>query len=259
MSLGPFRVGDIPVAAIAIDVSREDSLTPLAGFTEVTPTVIGPDGLPIEGFTGFIDGTDVVIEWPVEDPQVSVLTQPGIYIVQAALTGAGVQESISPRAFQVLAVTAGDELWATVGDVKAATGRDVSEEALTQAQIQIELYSRLTAVETYPANTTPTNDDQTIPVSARDYKWLKLAVAYQAAWLEVQPDLYDRNGITNISQDGASVQYTASGLSLAPLAKKALANLSWLGSRSVSIGNPRMSSAAYVEWLDDQHAWEPMR
>lgn len=253
MALGPFRVGDRPAAAIQLDIQNGLEDVSVAGFNSVAVILTDPNGNPVTGLSGSIDGSAVLVEWPTTE---SALEIEGAYILQVTLIGTDLQETLQPRAFNVLAITNVSSAWATVADVKAATGKQVAEETLVRAQFHVEVLTRVAAVECYPAGTAPTGD-QTFPVSKRDLRWLKAAVAYQAGWMESQPDLFDRNDVTNISQDGVGVQYTVSGLTLAPLARRALNNLSWFGSRSVNIGARSRSYADYVEWLDDQGQWKP--
>lgn len=254
MSIGPFRVGDKPLASLAIDLSRPGSINPTAGFAESEVTILDPDGIPLEGFTSLIADNDVVIDWPVGE---SVLTKPGIYIIQVALVNEDNRETVSPTAFSVLAVNSEPALWASVADVKAVTGLDVSEEVLARAQFQVEILVGVLAAQSYMAGTSHT-EDQKVAISYGDTQWLKRGVAYQAAWLSAQPDVYQRNNVTSIGQDGVSVQYADQGLILGPLAKKALNRVSWLGSRAVRSGSGPVSYANYVEYLDDLGNWERM-
>lgn len=109
--------------------------------------------------------------------------------------------------------------WATASDVEEITGITVTDAQLSQAQAQIELRVGRTASQT-----------STLRTSA--LVWLRLAVAYQAAWMTAQPDLYTRSEVDSVSQDGASVRWKPDGQMLAPLARRALKRLGWKGTRS---------------------------
>ncbi len=80
---------------------------------------------------------------------------------------------------------------------------------------------------------------------ARDRNWLVRAICYQAAWMPSQPDLFSRNDMTSISQDGQTFQARdEDSFLLAPLAKKALSRCSWMRSRSVRLSRGRQSRIA---------------
>lgn len=113
--------------------------------------------------------------------------------------------------------------WATAEEVAEITGVTPSAEVLALAHQTIELkVGRLS--------------EGTAHITARDLRWLRRAVAYQAAWLPSQPDYLTRSETSGtVIQDGAHVNVTPSGQVLAPLARRALKRLSWRGSRSVSM------------------------
>lgn len=108
--------------------------------------------------------------------------------------------------------------WATVTDVSTITGSTVDAGQLARATSLIELAVGRTEDNTF--------------IPARDLRWLKRAVAYQAAWMLAQPDLLTKADVKSSSQDGAWQVYKGGQL-LAPLAKKCLKKLTWRGNRSV--------------------------
>lgn len=111
--------------------------------------------------------------------------------------------------------------WATVAETANITGRTVTDATVTQAQFQIELFSGVT-------------EEYAIP--RRDLRHLKLAVAYQAAWLAGQIDVSTRTDVSQFTQDEMSATYAhEDAVVLAPLAQRALRRLSWKGSRSVQL------------------------
>lgn len=116
--------------------------------------------------------------------------------------------------------------WATTTDVLTFTGKAVADDELSRAQAVVELYASRTA--SVPATAT----------TARDEHWLKLAVCYQAAWMQGQFDLYTRVEVGNLSQDGVSTTFTPDAMTLAPLARKALNRLAWRKTRSIHILSP---------------------
>lgn len=116
--------------------------------------------------------------------------------------------------------------WATATEVAEITGVTVTDAQLKAAQSVIEL--RIGRTETSPGG---------LPSSwihPRDLRWLKRAVAYQAAWMPAQPDYLTRSQTDGtVIQDGAHVNVTKAGQYLAPLAIVALKKLSWRGTRSI--------------------------
>lgn len=112
--------------------------------------------------------------------------------------------------------------WATGADVVTLTGHPADDEKIAIAQILIEMFVGRT--------------EDTADIGADDLAWLKRAVAYQAVWLEGQPDLFTRLDVTQLSQDGMQAAFKGDGLVLAPLAKRAIRQLSWKGgTRSISV------------------------
>lgn len=121
---------------------------------------------------------------------------------------------------------AAPETWATVEDVATYTGATVTSPQLMQANAMIEMFTRRTCVESY---------DRT---GDRDKVWLKRAVAYQAAWMPGQPDVFTRLDVNTIQEGRKAIGLKENTLLIAPLAKKALRNVSWLKTRSVHVRSP---------------------
>lgn len=135
--------------------------------------------------------------------------------------------------------------WATVADIQTATGRVVTETTRALAAQSIEMNTGL--IEGVPR----------IYMHDRDLYWLKLAVAYQAAWLLAQSDYLERNAVTAITQDGQSATAgNADWLTLSPQARKCLKRLSWRGMRSTGTELPHrrrnynINSDEYEDTLD---------
>lgn len=87
-------------------------------------------------------------------------------------------------------------------------------------------------------------------ISALDLYWLKLACAYQAAWLPSQPDLYARTDVKQIGRGTGSLQLGDKALVLAPLAKGPLNRVSWLKSRSLHVPGPMDDY-----WRGEDYGW----
>jgi hypothetical protein len=116
-----------------------------------------------------------------------------------------------------------DGTWCTLDDVTAITGKTVTSEQLAAASSVITLY----------ANRNPSSMEG---LRTRDLYWLKQACAWQARWQAQQPG-YDQNSVVSgTNQDTVQVAYESEwNITLAPLAARALKNLSWKGSRTIRI------------------------
>mgnify|MGYP001598580966 FL=1 len=136
----------------------------------------------------------------------------------------------------------------TVADVLNTTGVTVTTSELAQADEIITIY----------INRTP---EASGGISARDLTWIGSAVKWQAAWVAAQPNLAGTSQYDSYSSDGLSVQTTAQWAKvLAPLAARALKNLSWKGSRSVDVPGPSVRRGGFAynfgnEASDDYSQW----
>jgi hypothetical protein len=112
--------------------------------------------------------------------------------------------------------------WATVQDVDDLTGVTVTTDQLAYAQAIIEIH--VSRTEDVPADS----------ISVRDLLWLKRAVAYEAAWIPANPDLFTRIEHVTLLQDGVETRdLPPDALTLAPMAKRAIRRLSWVKTRSI--------------------------
>lgn len=115
--------------------------------------------------------------------------------------------------------------WAQADDVLTYTGEAVTDAQVMRAQAIIDMFT----ARTYDA----------LPrIGTRDLYWLKLATAYQAAWMLSQPDMYSRLDFATISAGSRPVELKEDTLRIAPLAAKALKRVSWLRSRSLHVRSP---------------------
>lgn len=143
--------------------------------------------------------------------------------------------------------------WATVADVLALAGVEVDAATLAQAEGVVELFVGI-------------SPDNTAELSGANTRMLRAAVAYQAAWMLAQVDVTGRMEVTSLDQDGTRVTPgTGDDLVLAPLAKRAVARLSWMGSRSIELRRcsaPRYATAEQygAAWMRDATppAWRPL-
>jgi hypothetical protein len=73
-------------------------------------------------------------------------------------------------------------------------------------------------------------------MSVRDIMWVQHAICWQARWIPGQPDLHQRSQFDSLTQDGLNVQTRAQWAKyLAPLAARALRNLSSKGARTDAV------------------------
>lgn len=121
----------------------------------------------------------------------------------------------------VLAATTGT--WAQIGDVLAITGVTVTQLQLLQANAIIEIFAR----RLYGIANTRTG--------TRDLEWMKRAVAYEAAWIPGQPDIFTRLDVTMITEGRKAIGLKEMTLMIAPLARIALSRVSWQKTRSIHI------------------------
>lgn len=143
--------------------------------------------------------------------------------------------------------------WATLQQVEDVTGVEVTAPQLAAAQSVIEIYAN---------RTSDTDHDATL--SARDVNALKQAVSWQAVWQAQQAGYETRSAFRQFDQDGLRVAADAqSDIMLAPLAARALRNLSWKGSRTVTISPTTVGVGAHpdlIDYLDEsndgRHPWE---
>ncbi|MEV8610106.1 hypothetical protein AB0383_19640 [Amycolatopsis sp. NPDC051373] len=132
------------------------------------------------------------------------------------------------------------DTWATVADVLTYAKATVDDAAVLRAQATIDAHAgRIFA------------DAERI--GARDQYWLKLAVAYQAAWQAGQPDEFERLDVTSTG-GSQSTQGTETWLVLAPHAVQALRRVSWLGSGSFHVRPPNEAGDPQREVYGDDGA-----
>lgn len=113
--------------------------------------------------------------------------------------------------------------WASITETQAYTGISVGQDNLDAAQFMVELFADVVY-------------GQTASISTKNLRLLKMAVAYQAAWMTDHPDLFTHVDVSSINQDGIFyVQKHDNAYLLAPMARRALARLSWKRNRNIKI------------------------
>lgn len=113
--------------------------------------------------------------------------------------------------------------WATIAETYTYTGITVGQDNIDTAQAMIELFADVT-------------EDTNANISAKNLRLLKMAVAYQAAWMSDHPDLFTHVDVSTMLQDGIQFTYAhANAGIIAPMAWRALNRLSWKRSRNIRI------------------------
>ena len=140
--------------------------------------------------------------------------------------------------------------WATSEDVGEVTGHSVTAQQLAMAESTVTIY----------ANRTPT---ASAVIGARDLYWLRQATCWQAAWLGQQVNVEGRTVVGSLTQDGMAVSYGAEWqTTLAPLAARALKNLSWKASRTMEVASTMTGvgnmPAFNYEDSDDWTSWRTL-
>lgn len=220
---------------VDLDATPTITITPAAGGA----AVIGPT---TTGVAHPATGT-YTYSWAVGAAQAT-----GDYIV----TWSGLAGAEATAAVELVTVIAPDSVsggaWATVSDVLAATGVTVTTATLALAQSVVELYAN----RTYAASD---------GVTTRDLHWLRMAVCYQAAWQPSQPGyMTATRGVKTYAQDGMSVSHASvAEITLAPLALRALRNLTWWGTRSIAGKSGRPPATDFLNEASDVfHGWTPL-
>lgn len=136
--------------------------------------------------------------------------------------------------------------WASAEDVQRITGKTVEDTAIAVAQSVIELHCNRT-------------EDASGSFRTVDYKWLAQAVAWQSVWN--QPNYGEATKVRQITQDGMQVVFSVSGehdvnQELAPLAQRALKNLSWMGAQT--LGGLPVTVSRRNFFVDDDHDWQSL-
>lgn len=116
--------------------------------------------------------------------------------------------------------------WALPADVLSLTGLNPTQTQVDQANGTIEVH----AGKLYTLSSAHTG--------SRDTEWMRRAVAYQCAWMLAQPDMFQRLELQAVAASGRPVPIAATAITLAPLARRALARVSWMKSRSLHVRSP---------------------
>lgn len=111
----------------------------------------------------------------------------------------------------------------TPSEVATLTGATVTAGEVSVAEAVIEVHAGRNA-SVWPH------------LGAGDLRVLKLAVAFEAVWLQAHPEALGSMDVSSASQlDQSLTPRDVTALTLSPLARRTLKRLSWRGIRSVSL------------------------
>lgn len=130
--------------------------------------------------------------------------------------------------------------WATVAETLTYTGITVTEAEVEQAQAIVELF----------CDTSEEASDAGL-ISSKNLRFLKMAVAYQAAWITEHPDLFTHVDVSTMLQDG--LQFVAgheNAFLLAPFARRSINRLSWKRNRSIRARRSRRQTNAGIRRIE---------
>lgn len=196
---------------------------PAININGITLTVVDPNNVnevTATAASGITNPSTGIYDYTWTVP----LTAPtGIHT--ATWTGTYNSQSIS-AAETILVTTVSGDTWCTVADVLTYTGITVSTDTLAQAGATIDIQ----AGRSYGVDASR--------IGSRDLYWLKLACAYQAAWLTSQVDMFSRIDALSLSAGRRMIMLRDTALVLSPNARKALKRVSWLKSRSLHVKSP---------------------
>ncbi|MFI2208689.1 hypothetical protein [Streptomyces sp. NPDC020141] len=110
-------------------------------------------------------------------------------------------------------------MFATVSEVQSITGVSVDNATLLKAQGIIE---------------TAAGRNEELITGVSDLLWLKKATAYQCAYMEDDPtSVFEQPNLESATQGDNKMVFGDKDVWLAPLAQRAIGNLSWKKSRSI--------------------------
>jgi hypothetical protein len=126
--------------------------------------------------------------------------------------------------------------WATAAETLTYTGIVVTDAEVAQAQVIVELFADVTEAAT---------------ISTKNTRLLKMAVAYQAAWITEHPDLFTHVDVSTMLQDGLQfVSGHENAFVLAPFARRAINRLSWRRTRSLKARLPKRRTMRGLRQID---------
>lgn len=128
--------------------------------------------------------------------------------------------------------------WATAAETLTYTGITVTDDEIEQAQAMVEMFADVT-------------EDANANMKSKNLRLLKMAVAYQAAWITEHPDVFTHVDVSTMLQDGLQfVSGHENAFLLAPMARRAIARLSWRRNRSIKTRLPKRRTMRGLHQID---------
>lgn len=118
--------------------------------------------------------------------------------------------------------------WSTAAEALTYTKIAVDDSDIEAAQAMIEVFADVT---------------EDALIGTKNLRLLKMAVAYQAAWITDHPDVFTHVDVSSMLQDG--IQFVNNNMNsgvLAPMAKRAIDRLSWRRNRSLRVRRPKSTT-----------------
>lgn len=146
--------------------------------------------------------------------------------------------------------------WATPEQVKDITGAVINETDIAIAQGIVDLHASIESEFVDLETMWP-----------KDISRLKKAVSYQAKFMDSQVEVLGRQDVKGVSQDGVSATFnTVDSVALAPLARKAIEQLSWKRPRGLRAQRRYGQGALALQqtWIRDAEpgsntGWTPVK
>jgi hypothetical protein len=146
--------------------------------------------------------------------------------------------------------------WATPEQVKDITGAVINETDIAIAQGIVDLHASIESEFVDLETMWP-----------KDISRLKKAVSYQAKFMDSQVEVLGRQDVKGVSQDGVSATFnTVDSVALAPLARKAIEQLSWKRPRGLRARRRYGQGALALQqtWVRDAEpgsntGWTPVK
>lgn len=231
-------VSGVPVTLIAQFVLNGASAAPELPLTLTITPAAGGD--PVLSTTAVSNPATGVFSYVWTPPTVEQQTD---YIAAFDPSGDDI------AAIEIVSVFPASSLtWATVAEVAAITGKTVTTEALALASSVVSTFSG--ADVEAPADS----------ITNVDRRHLRRATAWQAVFMKPGLTTERENAASITSDTQAIVREDRADVILAPLARRELLSLSWVGTRSVLIRGPRLTRERNFlnEASDGYGRWEPL-
>jgi hypothetical protein len=203
---------------------------PAINLAGLTLTIVDPsDVTEVSATTGITNPATGIYTYAWTVPTAAPV---GVHVA----TWSGTYNSATVTATETILVSAvSGGTWCTTADVLTYAQATVDAATVLRAGADIDI----ACARPYEVFVVNLPAGYTCQISAMDLHWLKLACAFQAAWIPTQPDLYTRSDVIAVGRGKANILFTPTAMTLAPKARVTLDRVSWLKSRSVHVPGPQ--------------------